>query len=256
MDNEPKTRRVSVWNAFWAALQFLTISPPVVKHPFTASEMGASIVFYPVVGLMIGLILALGSWLLQKIFPIQLTAALILGIWIIISGALHLDGFLDACDGLFGGWTPEKRLEIMRDKHHGTFAVAGGVILLFVKFSALIACQLAPLALIFSPMLARWGMSLAIIAFPYSRQQGTGRAIKDHASWKGWLIATLFVLGITAIAASLSGWIALVVVVMVVWGGAQFTLRLIPGLSGDIYGAINEVAEMAVLLTFAAWNTH
>ncbi|MGB9639829.1 MAG: adenosylcobinamide-GDP ribazoletransferase, partial [Anaerolineales bacterium] len=74
MDNIPKTKRLSVWNAFWAALQFLTISPAVVKQPFTAPEMGASIIFYPLVGLIIGLILALGSWLLQNIFPIQLTA--------------------------------------------------------------------------------------------------------------------------------------------------------------------------------------
>lgn len=255
MDNPPKTDRVSFWKAFWAAMQFLTITPAVVKHPFTASEMGASITFYPLVGLIIGLILALSSWLLQKIFSIQLTAALILGIWVIISGALHLDGFLDACDGLFGGWTPEKRLEIMRDKQHGSFALAGGVILLLVKFNALISCQLAPLALILSPMMSRWGMSLAILAFPYQRQQGTGRTIKDQASWTGWLFATLFVLGITAIAASISGWLALVVVVVVVWGGAKFTLRLIPGLSGDIYGAFNEMAELAVLLTFATWNT-
>lgn len=255
MDNLSKTERVSFWNAFWAAMQFLTITPAVVKRPFTALEMGASIVFYPLVGLIIGLFLSLSSWLLQKIFPVQLTAALILGIWVILSGALHLDGFLDACDGLCGGWTPEKRLEIMRDKHHGSFALAGGVILFLVKFSALISCELAPLALILSPMLARWGMSMAIVAFPYQRQQGTGRTIKDQASWKGWLFATLFMLGITAIVSSISGWIALVVVVVVVWGGAKFTLRLIPGLSGDIYGAINEVVELAVLLIFGIWNT-
>jgi len=248
----PKPGRVSFWNAFWAAMQFLTITPAVIRRPFTSQEMGASHAFYPVVGLIIGSILALSSRLLQELFPLQLSAAILLGEWIILSGALHLDGFLDACDGLFGGWTPDQRLEIMRDEHHGTFALVGGVLLLLLKFSALIACQLAPVALILAPLLSRWGMSLAIIAFPYQREQGIGRTIKDNASPKGLLFATMFVLGITALANSISGWIALVVVVMVVWGGAKLTLRLIPGLTGDIYGAINELAELAVLLAVTA----
>lgn len=252
MEEPAQSSSVSLWKSFWAAVQFLTISPIVVKSPFTPQEMGASIVFYPLVGLIIGLILSLLAWLLQKIFPLQLTAALILGLWVILSGAFHLDGFLDACDGLFGGWTPEKRLEIMHDEHLGAFALAGGVILLLVKFSALIACQLSWMAIILAPVLSRWGMALAIVAFPYQPAQGVGRSIKDYATWKYLLVASLFMLGITAMSASISGWIALVVVVMVVWGGALFTLRLIPNLTGDIYGALNELAELAVLLTIVA----
>ncbi|MGB9672723.1 MAG: adenosylcobinamide-GDP ribazoletransferase [Anaerolineales bacterium] len=255
MNNHEDTGKISVWNAFWAAMQFLTITPAMVQRPFSAPEMGASLAFYPFVGFVIGLILAFGSWLFQRIFPLQLSAALILGLWIGLSGALHLDGFLDACDGLFGGWTAEKRLEIMHDEHLGAFAFAGGAVLLLVKFAALNASQLSILPLMLAPMLSRWGMVLAIVVFPYQSASGVGRSIKDYASWKSVLVASIFVLGITALSASISGWIALVVVVMVVWGVAQFTLRRIPSLTGDIYGAINELAELAVLLTIVACKT-
>jgi adenosylcobinamide-GDP ribazoletransferase len=254
MGETTHSAKISIWNSFWAAVQFLTIVPPVVRQTFTPQEMGTSLVFYPVVGVGIGFVLALFSWGLQKIFPLPLAAAFILGLWICISGAFHLDGFLDACDGLFGSSAPEKRLEIMRDKHHGTFALTGGMILLLIKWSALIACKLNPLALILSPMLARWGMTLAIMAFPYGRTRGVGSVIKENANRKSLILSGLIVLGIIALSVSLSGWIAFGVAVIAIWGIARFALSLIPGLTGDIYGAINELTELAVLLTFVICN--
>ncbi len=235
-------------------MQFLTILPPVVRRSFTPAEMGASLAFYPFVGLLIGVLLHLFQTLTGLIFPVQVVSALTLAVWIVLSGALHLDGFLDACDGLLGGWTPEKRLEIMRDEHHGAFALAGGVLLLLLKFTALSTSQLEPLALLFAPLLGRFGIVLAVVLFPYHRPVGVGRAIKDNASWKQVVLAGLWVLVAAALASSVVGWIAIVVVVVVVLGGAQASLRLIPGLTGDIYGALNELAELAVLLTVVAWQ--
>ncbi len=243
------------WVAFWAALQFLTILPPFVKRPFTSAEMGASLAFYPAVGFLLGGILVVFRQSTLQVLPLTVSAALTLAVWVGLSGALHLDGFLDTCDGLLGGWTPEKRLEILRDEHHGAYALAGGVLLLLTKYSLLATPGLPALALLLAPAYGRWGMALAVLAFPYQRPQGVGRAIKDAATWREGLIATLWVLIAAGLSFSLPSWIALGVVLVVVWGGARLTLRLIPGLTGDIYGALNELSELAVLLTFGIWQT-
>jgi adenosylcobinamide-GDP ribazoletransferase len=260
-ENPPKQPEVAgnrlqrSWYAFWAALQFLTILPPLVKRPFTSAEMGASLAFYPLVGLLFGGILVALRQLALGNLPPMVSAALTLALWVVLSGALHLDGFLDTCDGLLGGWTPEKRLEILRDEHHGAYALAGGVLLLLTKYSLLATDGFPVLALLLAPVYSRWGMAMAVLAFPYQRPQGVGRAIKDAATWREGLIATGWVLIVASLTFSFQSWIALVVVMVVVWGGARLTLRLIPGLTGDIYGALNELSELAVLLTFVAWKS-
>lgn len=242
------------WVAFWAALQFLTILPPVVRRPFTPAEMGASLAFYPLVGLIFGGILVAFRQLALEIMPPTVSAALTLALWVVLSGALHLDGFLDTCDGLLGGWTPEKRLEILRDEHHGAYALAGGVLLLLTKYSLLATAGFPVQALLLAPAFGRWGMAMAVLGFPYQRPQGVGRAIKDAATWREGLFATIWVLIAASLTFSFQSWMALVVVMVVVWGGAHVTLRLIPGLTGDIYGALNELCELAVLMTFVAWK--
>jgi adenosylcobinamide-GDP ribazoletransferase len=243
------------WYAFWAALQFLTILPPLIKRPFTPAEMGASLGFYPLVGLLFGGVLVVFHQLFLAILPSTVSAAFTLALWVVLSGALHLDGFLDTCDGLLGGWTPEKRLEILRDEHHGAYALAGGVLLLLTKYSLLATAGFPVLALLLAAAYGRWGMAMAVLAFPYQRPEGVGRAIKDAATWREGALATVWVLIAASLSFSLQGWIALVVVMVVVWGGAHLTLRLIPGLTGDIYGALNELSELAVLMTFVAWKS-
>lgn len=253
-------KRPSPIIAFLTAIQFLLISPAFIKRPFTARELGAAVVFYPVVGLILGGILLAANYLLALFMPPLLRAALVLALWVILTGALHLDGFLDACDGLLGGFTPESRMEIMHDERVGAFALAGGVLLLLVKFSALSALpSLAP-ALLLAPVLSRWGMAIALVAFPYARLKGLGRAVKDNASWGEVALATAITIAISVIVYWFWGdWralLALVIAALVVWAGARYTLRRIPGLTGDIYGALNEIVEVAVLLVLVSASFH
>ena len=239
--------------SFLAAFQFLTIAPPLIRRPFTPKEMGRSVGFYPLVGLLIGAFLLGMNYLLGLVFPSLVRTALVLVIWVLLSGALHLDGFLDACDGLFGGFTPESRLEIMRDERVGAFALAGGVLLLILKFSALAALAGHTWnALLLAPVLGRWTMACAVVAFPYARSQGLGRDMKDQATIWDLIqatavafIAAWFISGITGLAAATVAGIS-------VWGVAAFTLKRIPGLTGDIYGAVNEIVEITCLLTLVA----
>ncbi len=242
--------------AFLAAVQFLLVSPAFIKRPFTARELGAAVAFYPLAGLVLGGILLAADYILSLFMPSLVRAALVLAFWVFLTGALHLDGFLDACDGLLGGYTPESRMEIMRDERVGSFALAGGVLLLLVKYSALVAIYTSAPALLLAPVLSRWCMAFALVAFPYARSQGLGRDIKDHASEGQFTIATtIAVVASLAIAWFWSDWRALLALgaaLLVTWLGIKFTLRRIPGLTGDIYGALNEIVEVAVLLVFAS----
>src|SRR5438128_442116 len=102
--------------AFLAALQFLTLMPPVVRRPFTRDELGRAVGFFPVVGLLLGGWLAGADRLCEWLrLPPGVAAVFVLVAWVTATGALHLDGLLDSCDGLFGGGTPDDRLRIMRD---------------------------------------------------------------------------------------------------------------------------------------------
>jgi adenosylcobinamide-GDP ribazoletransferase len=236
--------------ALLGAFQFLTLIPPIIKRPFTDRELGQSVGFYPLVGLILGAILYGVNDRLSLILPDLPRAALILSLWVISTGALHLDGFLDACDGLFGGFTPEKRLEIMRDERIGAFGFAGGFLLLLLKFTAIAALPPRSLPLLSVPVLSRWGMSAALVLFPYGREQGVGRVMKDNTSWIQFLIATGIALLTAWFTAQGMGLIIFGTAALLLYGLVRFTLTRIPGLTGDIYGALNEFLEALLLFGF------
>ena len=142
------------------AIQFLTVAPPLLRRTITPDELGRSVAFFPLVGLAVGLLLYGLYWLLSAVFPDLLVAAMVVGVWIACSGALHFDGFLDAVDGLLGGRTAEDRMRILRDARVGAFAVAGGVTMLLLKFAAI--GGIGSGALIVAPLLGRWVISLAV----------------------------------------------------------------------------------------------
>ncbi len=238
-------------NPLFAALQLLTVLPIANARLFTLPELGRAVGLYPFVGLILGTLLAGGNMLLALIFPPPVVAALTLLLWLILTGALHLDGFLDACDGLFGGRTPETRLEIMRDERVGAFALAGGVGFLLVKYTALGALADPRAGLVLAPVLARWGMTLAIMFFPSARPTGFGQAVKENTTWRQIALATLITLIVVIGMEGVWGLVWMGGVVGAVWAMATFVMRRIPGLTGDIYGAICEVTEGLVLLALA-----
>lgn len=235
------------------ALQFLTLFPPVVRRIFTPGEVGRSTGYFPLVGLLVGAAGWLLNLLLAPWLPAGVRAVLILIAWTALTGALHFDGFVDACDGLLGGQTPERRLEILRDERVGAFGLAGGVLLLLLKYStvaALVAGPATGAALVLAPVLGRWTMTLAVYAFPYARPQGLGRAMKDHTGSPQVLLAGGLALILALLLAGSHGIAAFVLATGVAWLGARFALARIPGLTGDVYGAINEIVEAAVLVSF------
>lgn len=237
--------------ALLVSLQFLTTCPPILRRSFSAQELGRAVGWFPVVGLLLGLILTGFAGILSLFWSPGVAAALLLAIWVICTGAIHIDGFLDSCDGLLGGFTPEARLRIMRDERIGGYAFTGGAVLLLIKYAALAALGASASALIVAPVLGRWAMSAAIILFPYARETGLGRDMKDQAGPIQLVVATMAAVAVGACGGR-AGLIALPVAAAVAALAARFILGRLPGLTGDTYGAICEAVETSVLLTFLA----
>jgi len=234
-----------------SALHFLTTIPLLPERPFSDDEFGRAVGLFPLVGLIIGGVLVFIQFLLGIVFPETVIAALLIVSWLAITGALHLDGLLDSFDGLLGGSDKVSRLEIMKDERVGAFGFAAGVSLILIKFSVLSSLISTPLSLtglILAPTLGRWSLTLAISFFPYAREHGLGRNVKDRSAWQQIALAT----GTSILVASfIYQWMGLVImlaVALVVWLCARFTIKRISGLTGDIYGAICEITELVVLL--------
>jgi adenosylcobinamide-GDP ribazoletransferase len=244
---------------FLAALHFLTTVPVATRRTFTDSELGASLAYYPLVGALLGVLLALGAALYGWVFGAGIAAALTLITWVLLTGGLHLDGFMDACDGLLSHRSTEERLRIMRDSHIGAWGMLGGVLVLLLQFAALAQLFAQPDgwlrgALLLAPVLGRWAMSVAVTAFPYGRAEGWGQTLHAQAGRRQVVLASVATLAIVAIVAivqpliGLASWLVVLAAALMV---ARFALDRLPGLTGDVYGMICVVSETVVLLVFA-----
>ena len=236
---------------FIAALRFLTILPLDWLRDSTADELKRSAGWFPLVGLFIGGILAGVNWLLGFILPQPVVNVLLIAALVLITGALHLDGFLDTCDGLGGHGTPEERWRIMDDSRAGGFGVIGIAVLLLVKYATLnsIPTHLLTPTLLFMPVVSRWAMVYAIFAYPYAKPQGLGRTLKEATGWPALTLATVVAV---AVALIWVWWLAGLAVLAAAWLlallAAAYLKRQFAGLTGDSYGTINEITEVWVLI--------
>jgi adenosylcobinamide-GDP ribazoletransferase len=244
---------------FVAALRFLTIIKLGWLRDSTTDELKRSAGWFPMVGLLIGLILAGLNWLVGFILPQAVVNVLLIVASVLITGALHLDGFLDTCDGLGSHGTPEERWRIMDDSRAGGFGAIGVAVLLLTKYVSLnsIPASLLTAALILMPVLSRWAMVYAIFAYPYAKPVGLGKTIKESTSALALVLATVFTLAIAVatwwawvghfyflgLALQATTWLLILMV-------AAYLKGKFGGLTGDCYGAINEVTEVWVLILF------
>jgi adenosylcobinamide-GDP ribazoletransferase len=235
-----------------AAFQFLTIFPTLIKRMFTSREMGQAVAWFPLVGVVLGLSLYGVHFTAQLIFPLNVSAAITIFAWVIFTRAFHLDGFMDTCDGLFGGFTPERRMEIMKDSRMGAFGVAGGVLVLLTQHAALTSSMNVFSALVLAATLGRWASPLVIYAFPYAREDGLGSDMKKNVGLQEVLIATAIT---TVTAWFVSGWMGLILMLAAAvtgWLVARYSMRLLTGLTGDIYGTVTTTVEMFILVLFSS----
>ncbi len=233
---------------FWAALRFLTVIP--FRGEPGSRELGRSLSYFPLVGLLLGGMLFGIDRGLGLILPPAVVNALLIVAMIVLTGALHLDGFIDTCDS-FGGGSPQRRLEIMSDSQVGAFGITGACLLLLVKYAALLSLpdNLRMATLLLMPTLSRWLMVFAIFAFPYARKnQGLGQVFKQQVTWQRLTIATLITIAVAIALMSWQGAVLIAGVWLIILGVACLLCSRLGGLTGDTYGTINELAEVLVLI--------
>lgn len=238
---------------FWIALQFLSSLPIRLPGMPAPQELGRSLLFYPLAGLLFGVILWALNWLLLGA-PALLHAALLLTVWVLLSGALHLDGLADSADAWLGGFGDRERtLTIMKDPRSGPIAVVTLVLVLLLKFTALLALieQEYAVALIIVPLIGRGALLGLFLTTPYVRAGGLGQALADHlprSAGKQVLAASALA---CVLIAGLGGVLALVLAGLGFVWLRQVMLRRIGGTTGDTAGALLELLEMAALVGLA-----
>nr|WP_315438352.1 adenosylcobinamide-GDP ribazoletransferase [uncultured Pseudomonas sp.] len=234
----------------WIALQFLSSLPIRLPGMPEPQQLGRSLLFYPLVGLLFGVIL----WVFNLVLagaPLLLHAALLLTVWVLLSGALHLDGLADSADAWLGGFGDRERtLTIMKDPRSGPIAVVTLVLVLLLKFCALLALveQGHAVMLIIVPLLGRAALLGLFLTTPYVRAGGLGQALADHLPRRaGW-----WVLGASALACLLIAGVKAIVALVVAFVGfvwlRQVMMRRLGGTTGDTAGALLELLEVAVLV--------
>jgi adenosylcobinamide-GDP ribazoletransferase len=233
---------------FLAALQFLTIFPIPLRNEDYIKAASKSIVYFPLIGLILGAILSGLYYVLILIIPPMVVIALLVTTLVILTGAHHLDGLADTCDGVFVGKTKKERLAIMSDTTVGAFGIIGITLLLILKYASLLSIAMILPALLLMPTLSRWVMALSIFTFPYARKRGMGLPFKQSATWQKLALSTIIALAVAVILLKWWGLVLMAILWLAAYGiGSYFQSRL-GGLTGDNYGAVNEMAEVLVLL--------
>lgn len=262
-------------NFLWA-LKFLTIIPIDKEDRIKPHGRTPVVYWFPVAGLCIGIFLSLAYLPLYSFFPPLIADALIILTYIVITGALHLDGLADTCDGIWGGWNKEKRLEIMRDSRIGSFGAIGLICLLGLKYVSLLSigeisainnspfhasvkcasCFISPVllnkcvALVVMPVVGRWAQVCAAGLSTYARNEsGTGSFITVGTTRKQVFYASLFPVFLFWLFYNLKGLMIFAIIIIFTLGWIWYIKKKIGGMTGDTLGATNEISELVFLLS-------
>ena len=233
------------------AVQFLTRIP---IRTATAPDLGAAVAWFPIVGAGIGLVCGLVVAALSFVVPMSVAAALGVLAGILVTGAFHEDGLADVADAFAGGWTREERLRILDDPRHGTYGVAAlaGSIVARIACVATLTPAVAVGGLVAAHCLGRATAVAAMSWAPRASGSGLGAEYIAASSRRRRVIAVLVACAVALVAI---GWWALPAAALAAVCAALvvvLAIRRIGGLSGDVLGAIEQVAETAVLVVVAA----
>lgn len=256
-------------NDFLVGLQFLTRLQIKKQLDWSEKACGGSVKFFPVIGTVLGfcyLLLGAVIYLLLPRFDLTVnplcTGFLLLLFNIYLTGALHCDGFCDTMDGILSGREKSRILEIMKDSRVGAHGATSLILLLIGKFAmfASLPPSLALCTLFFMPVTARACMSLAVVAFPYARKEGLGKAFHEFSGAKdltlalGYVMALLVILGGFQLKLTLLLTAASLATLWVMYCFDRHVAGLIDGLTGDVYGATAELGELIFLIFAVVFN--
>lgn len=251
---------------FFTALMFYTRLPVPKGIDHSADALNRSTIFFPLIGWLVGGIGIGVYWVSTILFPptyLPILFSMIATIW--VTGAFHEDGFADVCDGFGGGWTKEKILAIMKDSRLGTYGSVGLGLLLAVKFFALQSMLTVeafgwPVALKYlsAHSLSRWIAATVIRSLPYAREDLDAKAkpIAQGLTAGQLTIAALFGLApLLALVVYTTLWIYLLFLIplfLIRWRFIWFFRKWLGGYTGDCLGAVQQVTEVVVYLSFVS----
>lgn len=232
------------------ALQFLTIIPLPFDTKCEKEDLGRSLAVFPLAGLTIGALLAGLNWLITPLLDRPLADALLITALALVTGALHLDGLADVCDGIAARGSRERFLAVMKDSQVGAVGAVGLVLGLLLKWQALVAVpeELKWQALLLFPALARFAQVRTIVFARNARQDGLGSAFIGSAGPSRLVIAGSITLAAAWLLMTLKGVLLLAAVLVATWLLRAWFNRKIGGITGDVVGCISELMEILVLL--------
>lgn len=229
------------------AIRFLTVLPAGPRGPIADAELGRSLLWFPLAGLMIGAILVVVHALASRVLPPPAVGAMVVLAWVVVTGALHLDGLGDVCDGLYGARAREERLRIMKDPHVGAMAVVGIATCLLMKFALVssLSATVINQALLVVPCLGRHAMVLLATTLPSARGgEGTAAPFVKHGRKRSLIGAAVMAL---AASGAMLGLLGLALFGAAVAGGLLLRSvfrRALGGITGDALGAAGELTEV------------
>ena len=237
---------------FFNALAFLSTLPSKKYEDFESNELGKSMAFFPLVGLILGGCLVLVNFLLSPYLDSSLLNIILLALLVFLTGGIHLDGLMDVADGIGGGNNKDKVLSIMRDSRVGSFGVLSAIFLVLIKLEALnsLGSESKWAALILMPVVARWGQVFLSYISPFARKDGLGRSAIEGLNNPTLVFALISALIISWFSAGLTGLGIMAIVSLFTFAWSRVFIVRLGGITGDIIGALSEVLEVLVLFVF------
>jgi len=243
----------AVLRTFLFAWQFLTAIPlSRSTHDAKPEELAASMSWYPVIGCLLGALLAAADMVLAQVFSSQVTNIVLILLLVAITRGLHQDGLADMVDGLAGGRTAQARLAIMRDGRIGAIGATGLFLALGLRYAGLNALPAGEhIALLISmPVVGRWAMVMGAFHVTYARSEGgLAQPFLAHLSW--WHLCLATITAGLVLTLLLGPWMALcslLICTALVRLSTVWFQKMFGGVSGDLLGATNEVAEILFIV--------
>jgi adenosylcobinamide-GDP ribazoletransferase len=243
----------SLWTSFSLAWHLLTILPLPGRPAsgITVATFGASLYWFPVVGFILGAGLVIIDYLSEGFFPPVVSNMVLLVLYVLVTGGLHLDGWTDTVDALAGGRDAEHRLAILRDSRIGALGAAGLVLLLGLRYAGLLTLpvEIREGMLLCVPAVGRWAMVIGSFGVVYPRSEGLAAPFIRTVSWREVLVATTVVgLGLWGVFGMVSAVVLMIGVCVAIRLVVRWMSRKFGGITGDVLGAMNEGIEVLFLI--------
>jgi adenosylcobinamide-GDP ribazoletransferase len=239
---------------YFIALQFLTIIPLPFSVRCEERDLGRSMALFPLVGLTLGGLLVGVNFILSRFLPREVTDLLLLILLTVVTGALHLDGLADVCDGLAARGGRERFLAVMKDSRVGAVGVVGLVLGLLLKYQALnhLVPEIEREALLLFPTLARFSQVQMAVGSKRARSDGLGALFVGGTGVLQFGVAGLITLVIAGLLLGGRGLFCCLAVYLFTWGLKGWFHRRLGGVTGDVIGCASELNEILCLLVLLA----